>query len=243
VLLFTFLFISMLFLSFLDANTVLITGANRGIGLEFARQYKAKGYDVIGTARKPEEASKLRALGFVRIEQLDVADPSSVAALAKRLSGIPIDLLINNAGILQGRNSTLETLNIDELSQSFAVNSIGPLRVSQALLPNLRAGKQKKIINLTSTLGSIQNNTGGMYPYRASKTALNQLTKTMSIDLGREGFVCIVMHPGWVRTDMGGAMGTYNPEDSVRSMINVIDKLDLRSNGQFLDLKGDQISW
>jgi NAD(P)-dependent dehydrogenase (short-subunit alcohol dehydrogenase family) len=237
-----FLLLPMVTLSFLDASTVLITGANRGIGLEFARHYKAKNYEVIGTAREPKEASKLRTLG-VRIEQLDVADASSVAALAKKLSGVPIDLLINNAGILQGRDSTLETLKIDELSQSFAVNSTGPMRVSQALLPNLRLGKQKRIVNITSTLGSIQNNTGGMYPYRASKAALNQLTKTMSIDLGREGFVCVVMHPGWVRTDMGGDMGTYTSEQAVHSMVNVIDQLDHRSNGHFLDLNGNQIPW
>jgi NAD(P)-dependent dehydrogenase (short-subunit alcohol dehydrogenase family) len=232
----------LLALSFLGADTVLITGANRGIGLEFARQYKSKGYEVIGTARKPDEASKLKAIG-VRVEQLDVADPSSVSALAKKLENVPIDILINNAGILQGRESNLETLNFDELAESFAVNASGPLRVSQALLPNLRKGKEKKIVNITSTLGSIQNNNGGMYPYRASKAALNQLTKTMSLDLEKEGFICIVMHPGWVRTEMGGIWATYTPEQSVRSMIHTIDRLVRSSNGRFFDLNGNQIPW
>ena len=236
------LFLPLFAVSFLNASTVLITGANRGIGLEFARQYKAKGYEVIGTARNPQEATDLRNLG-VRVEQLDVAESSSVAAIKKRLTGVPIDLLINNAAVLVGEDSTLETLDIDELNYSFAVNSSGPLRVTQALLPNLRAGKQKKIINVTSQLGSIQNNTGGIYSYRASKAALNQLTKTMSIELGSENFICIVMHPGWVRTDMGGPMATYTPEQAVRFMIGVIDRLDKGSNGHFLDLQGREIPW
>lgn len=225
----------------LNASTVLITGANRGIGLEFARQYKEKNYDVIATARNPKEADKLRSLG-VRIEQLDVGEPSTIAALSKKLSGIPIDILINNAGILLERDS-LETVTFEDMSHSFAVNSSGPLILSQALLSNLREGKHKKIINITSMLGSIQNNNGGMYPYRASKAALNQITKTMSIDLKNEGFICIVVHPGWVKTDMGGSMATYTPEQSVRSMINLIDGLDHKANGRYFDLHGDQIPW
>lgn len=227
---------------FLSANTVLITGANRGLGLEFARQYKAKGYDVIGTARKTTEAHQLRALG-VRVEELNLSDPASVTALTKGLDQVPIDLLINNAGILLGQDSNLQTLNFDELASSFALNATGPIRLTQALLPNLQKGKEKKIVNITSLLGSIQNNSGGMYSYRASKAALNQLTKTMSIELEKEGFICVVLHPGWVRTDMGGEGAPYVPEESVRSMISVIDKLKPSSNGQFFDLNGQQIAW
>lgn len=236
------LLLPLLVFSGIEASTVLITGANRGIGLEFARQYDEKGWTVIGTARRPQEASKLRSYG-VRVEQLDVTDPQSVAALAKKLEGVPIDLLINNAGILRGRKETLNTLDFKEMDASFAVNATGPMRVLQALLPNLRQGKQKKVVNITSQLGSIENNTGGMYSYRASKAALNQLNKTMSVDLARDGFVCIVMHPGWVRTDMGGPMGAYSPEQSVRSMIGVIERLDQASNGSFLDLNGNKIPW
>ena len=237
-----FPFLPLFAFSSLTATTVLVTGANRGIGLEFARQYKAKGVDVIATARDPDKAAELRSLG-VRVEQLDVADPASVAALKKKLSGVPIDILINNAGVLEGQHSTFESLDLDQLVSSYAVNSIGPMRLTQALLPNLRAGQNKKIINISSTLGSIEQNNGGMYPYRASKAALNQLTKTMSIDLEKEKFICIVMHPGWVKTDMGGSQATYTAEQSVQAMLQTINRLDQSSNGHYLDLKGNQIPW
>jgi NAD(P)-dependent dehydrogenase (short-subunit alcohol dehydrogenase family) len=234
--------IPILLISCLQASTVLITGANRGIGLEFARQYQAKGYEVIATARRPEEAKELKSLK-VRVEPLDVTDPQSVSALSKKLAGHPIDLLINNAGVLLDRDSSLETLDFDDLTYSFAVNAAGPMRMSQALLPNMRAGKLKRIVHISSQMGSIQNNSGGSYTYRASKAALNQLNKTMSMELGKEGFVSVVMHPGWVRTDMGGSMATYTPEQSARAMIGVIDKFDNRSNGRFVDLHGNELPW
>ena len=225
-----------------SAMNVLITGANRGIGLEFARHYKERGYTVIGTARNLDQATELKALG-VRVELLDVADASSIAALKQRLANVPLDIVINNAGVLEGKNATLETLNFDDFAKSFAINSTAPIRVTQALLPNLRAGKQKKIINITSQLGSIQDNSGGYYPYRASKAALNQLTKTMSLELEKENFICIVMHPGWVKTDMGGPMAPITPKQAVQAMLTIIDGLDKSSNGRYLDLHGNSIPW
>lgn len=224
----------------LGHNTVLITGANRGIGLEFARQYQSKGFHVIGTTRK--ESQELNALN-IQVEHLDVSDPKTISTLAKKLSQTPIDILINNAGVLEKDDSTLENLKMDALSHSFAVNATGAIFVTQALLPNLRSGKQKKIINITSELGSIEENTGGYYSYRASKAALNQLTKTMSLDLKSEGFICLALHPGWVKTDMGGSSAPYTTDQSVRSMIQVIDVIDQRANGLYLDLKGSQIPW
>ncbi len=233
---------SLSFFFHLSAQTVLITGANRGIGLEFASQYNDLGYDVIATARSPERAKKLETLG-VRIEQLDVANPNSVADLAKKLEGAPIDILINNAGVLHGRGDKLEDVDFEEVERSFDINTIGPLRVTQALLPNLRKGKEKKIINITSRLGSIQHNSGGMYAYRASKAALNQLNKTLSHELGAEGFVCIVIHPGWVQTDMGGSQATYTTKRSVAGMIDVIKQSGRSSNGKFYDLHGNELPW
>ena len=238
------LFVCIGFFSMLtvNASTVLITGANRGIGIEFAKQYAKKGYHVIGTARNPDTAIELKSLN-VQFEPLDVTDQQSVSKLAKKLEGIPIDILINNAGIFRGRGDDLASLNFDEVEESFSVNSTGPLRIIQALLPNLRKGKEKKIVNISSQLGSIKNNSGRMYAYRASKAALNQISKTASIELGPEGFTCIVIHPGWVQTDMGGISATYTAENSVKKMINVIDQIKQSANGKFYDLNGNQLPW
>lgn len=226
----------------LAAATILITGANRGIGLELARQYQGRGDIVIGTARDPESASELKSLG-VRVEQLDVTDQESVERLVQTLEGAPIDRLINNAGIFRGRSDGIEDLKMEDFDRSFAVNSTGPIRVTQALLPNLRRGQLKQVINISSQLGSITNNSGGMYAYRASKAALNQLTRTMSLELSRESFTCIAMHPGWVQTDMGGPRASYTVEEAVTSIISTISELNQRSNGFYIDLNGNRLPW
>jgi NAD(P)-dependent dehydrogenase (short-subunit alcohol dehydrogenase family) len=129
------------------------------------------------------------------------------------------------------------------MEQTFAVNTLGPLRVVQALLPNLRQGKRKTIVNMSSQLGSIENSNGGWYAYRASKAALNQINKSLGVELGRDGFICVVLHPGWVRTDMGGSGATYSPEESVSGLVAVIEKLQPADNGRFLDFKGNSIPW
>ena len=236
------LIISLFAWSAIQAETVLITGANRGLGLEFARQFKEKGWKVIGTARKPAEAKELNALG-IRIEELDVAKVDSIEKLVQRLEKAPLDVVINNAGVLIGRHDQLEEETQEDMQYSFKVNATGPLLVTQALLPNLRRGKRKHIVNISSQLGSITNNSGGMYAYRASKAALNQITKSLSIDLKPEGFVCIALHPGWVATDMGGENATYSPSQAVASMIQVITKLNPQVNGQYLDLHGKELPW
>jgi NAD(P)-dependent dehydrogenase (short-subunit alcohol dehydrogenase family) len=223
-------------------TTVLITGANRGIGLEYARQLSEKGYTVIGTARTPGEADELDVVAD-RIEPLDVADPASVAALAERLKGVPIDILINNAGIFDRRDVTIDKVDFEVLELTFAVNTLGPLRVTQALLPNLRAGQRKIVIGMSSQLGSIERSNGRWYAYRSSKSALNQINKILSEELGPEGFVFTVLHPGWVRTDMGGPSATYTPEESVRGLIAVIEGLGPEDNGRFYDFQGEPIPW
>lgn len=225
-----------------DKGVVLVTGANRGLGLEFVQQLQAKGYELIGTARSPEKASELKATG-ARVEQLDVADAESVAALAKRLEGESIDILINNAGILNRSDSSLDTLDFDEMNRAFQVNSLGPLRVTHALLPNLRAGKSKTVVSITSRLGSIELSTGGLYSYRASKTALNQINKSMSVELAPEGFTCVVMHPGWVRTDMGGQSATLSKAESISGLIKVIEGLAPENTGQFFNYDGETLPW
>lgn len=225
-----------------SSTTVLITGANRGIGLEYARQYDAKGYRVIGTARNPAEATELAEVSD-RVEALDVTDPGSVAALAERLKDEPIDILINNAGIFDRSDTSIDKVDFDMLEQTFAVNTFGPLRVVQALLPNLRAGERKLIVSMSSQLGSIENSTGGWYAYRSSKTALNQINRILSAELGKEGFLCVVLHPGWVQTDMGGANATYTPAQSVEGLIKLIEGLDTDDNGRFYDFQGQPIPW
>lgn len=222
--------------------TVLITGANRGIGLEYARQFAAKGYTVIGTARDPGDARELSAVTR-RVEALDVADPASVAALAQRLRGVPIDILVNNAGVFDRQDTTIENVDFEMMERTLAVNTLGPLRVTQALLPNLRAGQRRAIVNMSSQLGSIANSSGGWYAYRTSKAALNQVTRTMSVELGKAGFICVVLHPGWVRTDMGGEGATYSPQESVAGLVAVVEKLGPADNGRFYDFKGTSIPW
>ena len=222
--------------------TVLITGANRGLGLEFARQYAADGWQVIGTARKPDQADALRALD-VRILQLDVTDRDSVSALAESLDGAPLDLLINNAGIFP-RESRIQNVNIDDYMQTLAVNTAGPVLVTGAVLPNLKSGSLKKIVNITSQLGSIEYNTqGGYYGYRESKAALNMFTKSLAGELGPEGFICLALHPGWVATDMGGASAPLTPEQSVSGMRAVIDTLQPDDNGAYRSYEGDAVPW
>jgi len=222
--------------------TVLITGANRGIGLEYARQFAAKGYKVIGTVRDPADAKELSAMAD-RVEQLDVADAASVAALAQRLQGVPIDILVNNAGMFDRRDLTVDKVDFTVMEQTLAVNTLGPLRVTQALMPNLRAGKRRTIVNMSSELGSIERSSGRWYAYRTSKAALNQITRTMSAELAPEGFICVVLHPGWVRTDMGGAAATYSPQESVAGLVAVIEKLAPADNGRFYDFRGTAIPW
>ena len=223
-------------------RTVLITGANRGIGLELARQYAAAGWRVIGTARKPDAAVELRELD-ASIVQLDVTDASSVERMAQDLTGTPIDLLINNAGI-QPLMWTLEEVDFDDFERALAVNTVGPVRVTRALLPHLRAGTLRRIVNVTTNLSSIAENTeGGFYGYRESKAALNMFTKSLAADLGEEGFVCIVLHPGWVKTDLGGPQAPLAVGDSVRGMIDVIERLSPADNGTFWTHAGEQMAW
>lgn len=223
-------------------STVLITGANRGIGLEYARQFADRGYRVIGTARDATGAEALAAVAD-RVEPLDVTDAASVAALARRLHGVPIDILINNAGVFDRSDVRIDQVDFEKMEQTFAVNSLGPLRVVQALLPNLRAGQRKLIVSMSSQLGSIENSDGRWYAYRASKAALNQFNRILSVELGPEGFVCAVLHPGWVRTDMGGPGASYSPQESVRGLVGVIEKLGPQDNGRFYDFKGNPIPW
>lgn len=229
-----------------EARTVLITGANRGLGLEFSKQYHAAGWKVIATARHPDEAAELKALGEgVRIVPLDVTKPGSVAALAATLATTPIDLLINNAGQGVGLEpGSLGALKIDDFDRVLQVNAIGPVRVTQALLPNLRAGAGKTIVGISSGLGSLDwNRSGGFYGYRESKAALQMFMRSLAAELKPEGFICIALIPGWVKTDMGGPDAPLTPQESVAGMRKVLDGLKPEDTGKFWSHDGTIVPW
>jgi NAD(P)-dependent dehydrogenase (short-subunit alcohol dehydrogenase family) len=224
------------------AQTCLVTGANRGIGLELARQLAARGDTVVGTARDPEAAAELRGIG-ARVEELDASSGKSVAALARRLKGLPIDRLIHNAAIGVAGPAAAE-VDPEEIEAHLRVNAIGPFRLTQALLPNLRAGEGRLVVGISSGLGSIEENTtGGWVAYRASKTALHQLMRTFAAELSAEGLVFVLLSPGWVRTGMGGQDAPLSPEQSVRAMLKVVDRLGPKDSGRFFSERGRRIPW
>ncbi len=225
-------------------TTYLITGATRGIGLEFARQLsqRGKGTVVLATARDPSRATELAGLAQ-QVLPLEVSDESSIAKLPGLLKDRPIDVLINNAGVGSEANS-LSKLVFAEFQRVFTINSFAPLMIAGALLPNLRAGRRKTIFNISSQLGSIANNQGGSsYAYRASKSALNQLTVSLSAELKSDGFCCVVAHPGWVKTDMGGPGAPLSPHDSVQWLLKLIDALTPQDSGKFFNYDGNPMPW
>ena len=226
-----------------SAGTVLITGANRGIGLALARQFSQSGYAVIGTARSPEKATELKATG-ARIEKLDVASQDSVDALAGRLGDTPLDILINNAGISGHDADSLADLDVDQLARTLDVNTLGPLRVIQALYDNVQMGSTGVVANISSMMGSMEMNTWGCcLGYRASKSALNSFTKTLAEDLGDKGPIFVTMHPGYVQTDMNDGKGNITPTQSAEGLFKVITGLDRSDNGKFYDFRGKELPW
>jgi len=223
-------------------TTVLITGANRGLGLEFARQYQADGADVIACCRRPQQADSLKALG-IRIEELDVSDPAGIARLAASLKGVPIDILINNAGIWGPKQQDTDAIDFDRLAEVIAVNSIAPLRLARALKANLLAGRDKKLVVLTSKMGSISDSSGGSVAYRASKAALNMIMHAVSKDWAREGILVAILHPGWVQTDMGGPEAPLTVTPAIAGMRARIAELGPATSGRFIDYAGREIGW
>jgi NAD(P)-dependent dehydrogenase (short-subunit alcohol dehydrogenase family) len=216
--------------------TVLITGANRGIGLEFARQYSADGWEVVASVR--EHSPELDSLN-VRVEQLDMRNVDAVASFAERLDSL--DLLIANAGTY-GPRSPRNGEEGQEWLETFAVNTVAPYLLAQSVLA-LVAANQGKLIAIGTRMGSIEDNTSGGYiAYRSSKTALNSAWKSLAVDSG-DKVICAVLHPGWVQTRMGGRSAPLSPEDSVSGMRNVIEDLTEADSGGFFSHDGSQIPW
>lgn len=229
-------------------TTVLITGANRGIGLEFARQYLARGDRVLATCRDVKAASALQQLGAnhkqLVVLQLDAANDESIAAFPQQLQGEAVDIFINNAGVYGPRDGKFGKVARADWQHVLQVNSVAPLLLTQALMANLNKGKLKKLVYLTSKMGSIADNGGGgHYIYRSSKAALNMVVKSLAIDLAGAGFIAAVLHPGWVKTDMGGPNAQIDTLTSVNGMIKVIDGLDQQQSGGFFNYDGSVIPW
>jgi len=226
-------------------NTVLITGTNRGIGLAFTSRYLARGDRVIACCRQPDTAPELQALAHdaLRIEALDVSDAASREALADRLVDEQVDLFINNAGIY-GSGQQLDEVEEAEWQRVFSVNVIAPLLLTRALLPRLSVKPPARLVYLSSKMGSIADNSGGgTYIYRSSKTALNQVVKSLAIDLEPRDMAVAALHPGWVRTDMGGPNGLIDADTSVSGLMTVIDGLDATGSGRFYNYDGQEIPW
>ena len=217
--------------------TILITGCNRGIGLELARQLDARGDDVIGVCR--QAGKELRDLGVRVIDGIDVSDGASIETLKDRLSETSLDILINNAGIL--RRDTFGELNYDEMLEQYRVNTLGPLRVTEALAGNLHEGSKVAII--TSRVGSIADNgSGGNWGYRASKAAVNMVGINLMHELRPRGIAVALLHPGFVATDMTDRHGVP-PEDSARGLIARIDGLSIGNTGTFWHAEGFELPW
>ena len=226
-------------------TTILVTGANRGIGLEFVRQY-ADGASIIACCRKPAEAKELNALAKskdVRVMELDTGDASSAARLGRALKGEAVDILINNAGVYGPDKQSAAHSDYEGFAETFRINSIGPLIVSQALRDNLMAGRDKKLVVLTSKMGSISDSSGGALAYRASKAAVNMIMHGLALDWAKDGILVGILHPGWVKTDMGGRGAMITPEESVRGLRQRIAELAPKTSGRFFDYLGKEIAW
>ena len=229
-------------------TTVLVTGANRGIGLELVRQYAAEGAQVIACCRSPDAAGELGAVakaadGRVRILPLDVADAESIATLKAILGEEPIDIVINNAGISGPREQSAGRVDPEGWLETFRVNTVAPVLIAQALHDNLRRGAGKKLVAITSQLGSTANNGGGQYAYRSSKAALNNAMRGLARDWAGDGIAVGIFHPGWVRTDMGGRSAPVAPEASVSGLRRRIAELSPATSGSYRDYAGAELPW
>ncbi len=224
--------------------SVVITGANRGIGYALASRYAQAGWDVHGAAREPERADALRALPGVTVYRLDVADQASIDAFAEALAGKPIDHLVNNAGVLGSREVNFGRSQLADWIAILGVNTASPWLVTERLAGNLEAGEGKRVAIITSQLGSITNAALGSPPiYAASKAGANMVKRHLSLILGEKGMVTVALHPGWVRTDMGGPDAAVSPEDSAAGIFRIMTTATEDMNGGFFSYDGSPLPW
>ena len=229
-------------------RTVLITGANRGIGLGLTTRFLQQGYKVIATCRNPDGARELWELEHehkeqLQLETLDITSATSISSLANKLDlAHGLDILINNAGVLYGYDQTMETLNLEDLDRSLRVNLFGTIAMTQALWPAIKRAAQPVIANVSSRMGSIADNTsGGAYAYRISKTALNMFVKNLALE--HPDVTCLALHPGWVQTEMGGKGASLSVHEAAQGLYRVISEANTSISGHFLNYKGEHIPW
>ena len=229
-------------------TNVLVTGANRGLGLGFVKNYLGKNVNVVSTTRDLKSSKELLALkerfpNNLEIFELDLLKEGVGYTLANFLGDRPIDIVINNAGV-GSTNQHLQAVSPKPWLEVLKVNLIAPLMVTQSIIDNVKKGSDKKIYFLSSQLGSIADNTsGGMYIYRSSKTGLNQVVKSLSVDLKPQGITVVSLHPGWVKTDMGGPNAPVSIDESIEGMTQVIHTTDIRDTGRFLNYDGKELPW
>lgn len=224
--------------------TVLVTGANRGLGLEFCRSYAADGWRVHACCRHPDKAKALKAIaGDLLVHRLDVTDGLRVAGLARELAGEPIDLLLNNAGVFK-EGQDFGRIDYDDWIEAFKINTLAPMRMAERLVEHVAASARKLIVNISSGMASIADyDGGGAYAYRSSKAALNMVVKGLAADLAPRGITVVALSPGWVQTDMGGAHAALTPAESIAKMRAIIDNLGPADSGRFLSHEGKERPW
>ena len=233
----------------MSSSTYFITGCNRGLGLEFVQQLLARGQRVIATCRDIATATDLTALtlkhrGQLSLVEMDVSDEASMREAVALLNDEAIDVFINNAGMYGPRDANFGNVDGPAMAEVLYTNAVAPVLLTQLLIDNVRKGSGKKLVYVSSKMGSIADNgRGGSYIYRSSKTALNSVVKSLALDLAPEGIATATLHPGWVRTDMGGPNGLIDAPESVSGMLNVIDGLSVANTGQFFNYDGATIAW
>lgn len=226
--------------------TILITGTNKGVGLELTKIYAARGDTVYAACRDPAGASALAEVpGEVVILPLVVGDSGSVTAMAEQLAGVTIDIVINNAGMKgpEFEEQNTYAMDFDGWAETFNVNSMGPVRVMQALMPNLKQAETAKVVTITSQMGALSLDMPAAHAYCASKAAVNKFMRLASIDLKKDGVAVGLIHPGWVQTDMGGPRADLTPQESAEGIVAVVDQLSMDSTGGFWKWNGETHDW
>jgi len=229
--------------------SILVTGTNRGLGLELTKEFLAKSWKVFACCRKPESAVELLKLkqqypNELTIFKLNVTNSEDIAAVAEQLKDEVIDVLFNNAGVFEPNNAHLGTLDEKKSLDVLRINTLAPLLLIQALLKHIEQSDLKTIVNMSSTLGSISHSEmGDYYVYRASKAGLNAITASLATDLKNKNITIVAISPGWVKTDMGGPNAELSVEESVHSLIDVIQQLSIKDSGRFLSHRGEEIEW
>lgn len=227
-------------------ETVVISGANRGIGLELTRRFAANGRQVFAGCRNPDQAGQLSELAKsadIKIRVLDVTSAGDVEALRAELDGQTVDVLVNNAGIMGSQRQTVSDMDYDAWRQAFEVNTLAPFRLATALRPSISRSSNPRIVTISSQMGSLNRKSKGSFAYRSSKAAVNKVMQVLAAELEAEGIIVCPVHPGWVRTDMGGPEAEISVDESADGLFSLINNLTEEQSGRFWTWNGDEHEW